>query len=408
MSSRLRRISATRLTIALITALAAAIAGTAIAVAVGSGPRPQPKPLAQAVHDALQAPPPAGVTARVQLVSRLFEGASLASGAGSGGSGGGGSNPLLTGAEGRLWISSGGQIRLELQSESGATQLLYDGSTLNVYDSSANTLYSYTPPAAPSGEGEGKEGSQQVPSVAAIQREIERLMGHADISGAIPTDVAGHAAYAVKISPKDHGGLLGGAELAWDATHGVPLRLALYAKGDPSPVLELTATEVSYGPVPGSIFSLQLPEGVKKTTIKPPAGGSQSKGANAETVGLSAVQAAVPFKLQAPAQLAGMQRRQVRLIEVNGGQAALICYGEGLGGIAVIEAEAKPEGGGGSNSGPSSGSSLPLPSVPIDGTQATELPTALGTALRYRSGGIDHILAGSVTPSVIEAAARGL
>ena len=36
------------------------------------------------------------------------------------------------------------------------------------------------------------------------------------------------------------------------------------------------------------------------------------------------------------------------------------------------------------------------------------LATALGTLLGFQSGGVDHILLGSVTPSVLQAAARGL
>ena len=50
--------------------------------------------------------------------------------------------------------------------------------------------------------------------------------------------------------PKDDGGLLGAAELAWDAVRGVPLRAAIYAQGSQDPVLELEATDVSYGAIP--------------------------------------------------------------------------------------------------------------------------------------------------------------
>ena len=51
------------------------------------------------------------------------------------------------------------------------------------------------------------------------------------------------------ISPKHDGGLLGAGELAWDATHGVPLRFAIYARAAHTPVLELKATDISFGSV---------------------------------------------------------------------------------------------------------------------------------------------------------------
>ena len=41
-----------------------------------------------------------------------------------------------------------------------------------------------------------------------------------------PTDVAGQPAYTVRVSPKEGGSLIGGAELSFDADNGVPLRAA--------------------------------------------------------------------------------------------------------------------------------------------------------------------------------------
>lgn len=414
MSRFLRRMPLTRLLALLAAIIAVGVAGTALASTLG-GPTPPSKPLAQAIHDALSGPRVQGISAHVQLVNRLLEGVNIQSPEG----GGGASNPLLSGGSGRVWLASDGKARLELQSEKGATQIVWDGSALSIYQASANTLYTYTPPAAKesegaTGSGSAPSGSSAVPSVAKIQEAITRLMGHVNVSGALPTDVGGQPAYAVRISPQKNGGLVGAAELAFDANHGLPLRLAVYAKGDSTPVLELAATEISYEPVPASTFTLELPEGVKKTTIKPPSssGSGENSGGhpqlNANTTGLAAVQAKVPFKLQAPTTLAGMERHQVRLIEASGHDAALICYGEGLGGIVVIESAGKEGSGEGGESGSNSSSPIQLPKVTINGAKASELPTALGTILQFQSGGIDHLLAGSVMPSVLESAARGL
>ncbi len=412
MSSLLRRLSLSRLLLLCASVVVVGAAGTALASALADNSKPAPKPLADAVHEALTAAKPAGLSAHVKLENHLLEDANIAGQEGAGGARAGGS--VIAGAEGRVWIASDGRLRLELQSEKGATQILYDGSTVTVYQASSNTLYQYTPPAH-SGAGGGADkpaGAGQVPSVAKIQEAITSLMGHASLSGAVPTNIAGQPAYSVRISPRKDGGLVGGAELAWDATHGVPLRLAVYAKGDSTPVLALTATEVSYGPVPSSVFSLSLPSGVKTTKIDPAthagAGGQASPPhIDAGTTGPAAVQSKLPFTIQAPSTLAGMDRHEVRLIEVNGHDSALISYGEGLGGIVVIESQRKHGGEGGGQEGGGS-PSINLPRVSINGAKATELPTALGTILSFESGGIDHILAGSVTPSVLQAAARGL
>jgi outer membrane lipoprotein-sorting protein len=441
----LRRLPLSRLLALCAAVLVLGSGATALAVALGTGPVPPPKPLAQAVHDALAAGVSGqqveGVSARIQLTDHLLEGANLASQAGSGSGGGVASNPLLTGASGRLWISADGHIRVELQSESGDTQILYDGHTVTLYDAASNSLYGYTPPAAPEHGSaaeehlgvaqpeivrDGTTGAQgptgradNIPTVAEIQEAIEHVMRHANLSGATPTDVAGQAAYSVRISPSRNGGLVGGAELAWDAVHGIPLRLAVYSTESAAPVLELAATEISYGPVPSSVFEFTPPPNAKVTEVQPRAqhnGGSGGEGSKPHVThqsGLQAVQAAVPFTLDAPASLAGMPREEVQSAEVNGHAAALITYGQGLGGIALIESQAKSGEAGGGEGGSGSGEGGAellgdLPKVQLPGATASELPTPLGTLLSFTRGGVDYVLAGSVTPATLQAAAKGL
>jgi outer membrane lipoprotein-sorting protein len=422
-SNFLRRLPLSHLLLLCATVVVVGIGATALAGALGTGPVPPPKPLAQAVHDALAAPAVDGVSARIQLTDHLLEGANLASQGGAAAS-----SPLLTGADGRLWISDSGQVRLELQSEEGDTQIFYDGHTITLYDAASNSLYDYTPPPAPPrGSGEGSAGADsspaqpKIPTVAQIQEAIVEIMRHANLSGATPTDVAGQPAYAVRISPSRNGGLVGGAELAWDAVHGVPLRLAVYSTASSAPVLELTATEVSYGTVPSSVFQFTPPAGAKVIEIAEtgsPAARAGGRGSAAGSPrhevthehGLTAVREAVPFALDAPATLAGMTRGEVRGAEVNGHAAALIVYGEGLGGIAVLERAVEPNGApAGERSSEAAGGFLgELPQVALPGASASELPTPLGTLLSFQRAGVAYLLAGSVTPTTLQDAAKGL
>jgi outer membrane lipoprotein-sorting protein len=369
--------------------------GAAIAGAVGGGAAPPPEPLAVAVHDALAAPALQGVTARIRFTNHLIDSSSLQRG-----------DPLLTGASGRLWMSDQGKLRLELQSGDGDVQVLLDGRNLSVYDPSQQTVYRAT---LPEGLPQGAEGKGEVPTVQRIEGWLASLMQGADLSGAIPGVVAGQPAYTVRISPKHDGGLLGSAELAWDATHGVPLRAAVYAAGNPSPVLELIATDVSYGPVAASDLAVAPPAGAKVVELALPAGIGAESGRNEprRVSGLAAVQAAVGFPVAAPPTLVGLPRRGVRLVDRDGTAAALVTYGQGLGGIAVLEAPAKPAGG--ASPGGERGSLFGgLPAVAIDGVTGRELDTALGTVVWFTRGGVEFTLLGSVPPVAAEAAARGL
>jgi len=364
----LRRLPLSRLLLICALALVVGISATALAFALGAGPTPPAKPLAQAIHDALggaNGEQIQGVSASVTLTDHLLEGASLA----TGGRGGElASSPLITGASGRLWIAKDGDVRLELQSQKGDTQVIYDGRTVTLYDAASNTLYRYTPPAGEGGSGSGKtsgSGDHEVPSVAKVEEAIAHLSKHADVSGATPTDVAGQAAYTVRVSPDEGGSLFGGVELSFDAVHGVPLRAAIYSSTSGSPVIELAASEISYGPVAASIFEINPPADAKVEEIATPSG-SEHAGHTGE-------------------------------------KPKVTTSGHGPATIAVLESKIKKDARGGGGE-PLEG----LPKVTIDGVSADELRTELGTLLSFERNGVRYLLAGSVTPAAIEEVARGL
>ncbi len=393
----LRRISSLRL-FALTTTLVVLAAGSAaIAIAAtGGGPAPPPKPLATAVHDGLAAPKIQGVSARVQFTDHLI-GESVIEG----------SDPLLGGASGRLWASADGRLRLELQAgvsggSAGDFQVLVAGNRFTIYDPGTETVYRGTLPARRGNDSQGEAGQDEPPSLAQVQAGIEEAIEHATLSGATPSDVAGQPAYTVRVSPKANGGLVGGAELAWDAANGVPLRAAVYARGESSPVLELKATEVSFGAVPDSVFEVTPPPGAKVVDLSPPEGGTEKDGREAPPVtGLDAVQHQTSFAVSAPPNLAGMARDEVRLVSSGSNAGALVTYGQGLGGLAVLELPAGEAGSGHAG--------LQLPSVSINGaTQGQELETPLGTVVRFRREGVEYTVAGSVPAAVAREAAQGL
>ena len=302
-------------------------------------------------------------------------------------------------------------MRLELQSDSGQdAQVLVSKSGFWIYDPSSNTQYRG---ALPPDHGKQSSASDKVPTIAQIQQRVNELIRHANLSGAIPSDVAGQAAYTVRVSPKHDGGLLGSAEIAWDAARGVPLKFAIYARGQDKPVIQLKVTDISYGKVPASDFAVSPPSGAKVVTVNVPAGNAKAKPAgkhgraHREVTGAAAVAKKVPFALTAPKTLVGLPRRSVSLIDMSGTPAALVTYGQNLGGIAVIEQAAKPGASpqaatGGDNRG------LSLPPVTINGATGHELDTALGTVLQFRARGVDYTVLGSVPAAAADAAARAL
>lgn len=397
---RLRTISTGRL---VVLAVALVVLGVGVGIAqaaLRNAPKPPPKPLDVAVHDALAAPTVAGVTARVHFTNHLIPSGALPEGTVS---------PLMAGASGRVWIASDGRFRIELQSDAGDAQVVSDGTTVTLYDASSNTAYRV---ALPQRRDASKPDAHTPPTLAQIDRALARLGTDWSLSGATPTSTAGQPTYTVRIAPKGDGGLLGAAELAWDATNGVPLRAAIYAAGQSSPVLELTAKDISFGPVATSDLVVPPPAGARVVDLTPSSGKSGPADRNdAEThakpvTGVPAVQAAVPFTLAAPDQLAGLPRHDVWLAGRGDSPAAVVTYGRGLGGIVVVERKARagesPLGSGGGRG------SLRLPQINVNGASGSELATELGTVLTFQRGGVDYVVAGSIPAQSAETAARQL
>ena len=329
---------------------------TALALtALGSdGSTPPPAPLSQAIHDALSASPVDGVTARINFTDNLLGSSALGSLASAVGS------PLLSGASGRLWLTNDGHLRLELQSDAGDAQIVSDGTILTVYDASSNTAYQLALPQ----DSSTPATSPAVPAVSEIATALAQLAGVADISGAVPDSVAGHPAYTVTVSSRCRG---------WNS--------------------KLTASDGGISP----------PTGAKIVPITLPAGSASTTGGTTPVTGLAAVAAALPFTLAAPDSLNGLARSDVRLTGTTTDPGALVTYGQGLGTVLVSE-HAAPSGSAYDATSPLA----MLPGVSINGSPGHELATTLGTIVEFTRGGVSYTVAGSVTQSDAELAARAL
>jgi outer membrane lipoprotein-sorting protein len=382
---RLRTAPFHHLALAAATAVALVIGAVGIAQAVGGGSTPPRKPLARAIYDAVNGPAPQGITARIRFTNGLLPSGSLPRGTAS---------PMITGARGRLWLTNDGRLRLELQSDAGDAQIVSDGKRFSVYDASSNTVYTGALPA-----DRHDAGTPEKPSLDTVRKRLADLGEMWSLSGARPTNTAGQPSYTVRIAPKDDGGLLGAGEIAWDAARGVPLRVAVYAQGQTSPVLELAATDISYGKIPAADVAAAPPRGATTVELNP--AGHDLRGRAGPVRGLAAVQRNVGFTVSAPGSLAGLPRKEVRLVRFDSDNGALATYGQGLGAIFVLERktgaqDAKRQGG------------LRLPEINIDGVTGSELATALGTVVTFERNGVSYTVGGSVPPLAAENAARGL
>ena len=363
------------------------IAGAALAGS-DSGPKPPPQPLAQAVLGALQGQPVDGVTAKIRFTNRLLPAGSLPKDA---------SVPFGSSADGNLWLSRDGQMRLDLRSDAGDLEITSDGRRVSVFDARSNTISRFAQPKDLRGGANGRD--RGAGALGNLAGDLGPLLRMWNLSGATPSTTAGRPSYTVRISPRDDGGLLGAAEVAWDADRGAPLRAAVYVQGESEPVLELAATEIDYGRVASADLAARPHQGARVVEVDPAKLGA--KGPTSTVSGVDAVRRRLDFPLAAPAELAGLPRRSVHLVRSGDEVGAVSVYGRGLGAIVVWQTEA-----GTGAASPLHG--LRLPEVNIDGHTGTELATALGTVVSFERDGVSYTVLGSVPPVAAENAARGL
>ena len=281
-------------------------------------------------------------------------------------------------------------------------QVVWDRPTITVYDASSNTVYKATLPADAGGTNDASPDTGAAPTLAEIDELLGNLGAHVTISAAESTIAAAQPAYSTTLSPRDHGGLLAGLELAWDAAQGVPLRASVFARDNASPALRLEVTDISYGAVPVSDVAVAPPSDARVVDLGTIGAGSptgQDEGSS--VTGLDAVRAAAGFPIVAQDTVGGLPRRDVRLVGGADSKAALVVYGEGLGAIIVVERQADAQHADG-------GALASLPAVSLGGITAHELSTQLGTILTWRDGRVDYVVAGSVPQAAAEAAARQL
>jgi hypothetical protein len=164
------------------------------------------------------------------------------------------------------------------------------------------------------------------------------------------------------------------------------------------------------------VFDISPPSGAKTVKVAAPGTGMAAAARragrharhHAEVQGARAVARHLSFKLRAPGKLVGLPRRSVTLLDWGSRHAALVTYGQNLGGVAVLEQSADKQHSSSSAAASGDHAGVSLPTISVNGATGQELDTALGTMVRFTRAGVTYTVLGSVPPAAAEAAARAL
>jgi len=137
---------------------------------------------------------------------------------------------LLTGSHTiRVWYTGPRHFRLAVPESLSETDVIADGTTAWLWESTTNSVTEYTLPAH-------RQAPMTAPTSAPLtpQQAAQQVLAAVGKTTTVRVDsnvtVAGRPAYQLVLAPKDSRSLVGQVQIAIDARNGVPLRLQVYAR----------------------------------------------------------------------------------------------------------------------------------------------------------------------------------
>jgi len=171
---------------------------------------------------------------------------------------------LLTGSHTvRVWYASSAHFRLAVPESLSESDVIRDGSTAWLWQSTLNQVTRYTLPAHPAKDQTVPR--QPLTPQQAAQQVLAAVGPTTTVSVASNVTVAGQPAYALVLAPKDARSLVGQVQIAIDGRNGVPLRLQVFARGASTPAFQVGYTAIQFvAPAPADL-SFTPPPGSKVT-----------------------------------------------------------------------------------------------------------------------------------------------
>lgn len=301
----------------------------------------------------------------------------------------------------QVWHAGAEKLRAEVQSQTGDRVFVSDGKRAWLYNGATNTLRT----------GETSRTPEPSPEKAVSPEEVSELLAELDETSELtqeePVRFAGRWAHDLTLSPKDADStLVNRARVLVDSETHLPLALYLHANGQEEPVVRWEVSELDVGPVPAEQFSFQRPPGAEvlpleqKRPDQRPADTAEQRPEPRE-VSLQRARESVDFEIATPQSPPG--GRELTNVVLTGSRGVALTYGSGWGTVTLAQSPAEDD-----PRYDDTVDELPLQTVDLDGVEAKEVSTPVGTALVWDSDGVRYALAGSVPAGELERAARSL
>ncbi|THG33504.1 LolA family protein [Naasia lichenicola] len=189
------------------------------------------------------------------------------SGTGTGGDSASSALELLTGSHtARVYLDEAQGARVQILDSMAERDIIAGPDGVWFYDSSEDTATHLALPDDPTGSA-GTDGSQSdatdtVPTPAAL---AEHFLDAIEPSTAVSVDntsvVAGRSAYDLVLTPDSADTLIAAVTIAVDSETGLPLSVAVTAKGQSAAAFSVAFSDISFDTPDASLFSFTPPAG---------------------------------------------------------------------------------------------------------------------------------------------------
>ena len=191
---------------------------------------------------------------------------------------------LLTGSHTiRVWYAGPRHFRLAVPQSLSESDVIRDGSTAWLWQSTLNKVTKFALPARAPAEAVPQ---QPLTPQQAAQQVLAAVGPTTAVSVASNVTVAGQAAYALILAPKDHRSLVGQVQIDVDGRNGVPLRLQVFARGASTPAFQVGYTAIQFVTPAAADLSFTPPAGATVTRVNL---GNGDHGQPAGTAGYSTI-----------------------------------------------------------------------------------------------------------------------
>ena len=187
---------------------------------------------------------------------------------------------LLTGSHTlKVYYQNAQHFRLSVPQTMSETDVVRNGNTLWLWDSSQNSVTEITaPPKSAEHSAEHQLPTATLTPQQAANQILKAVGKTTTVGVQSNVMVAGDPAYQLTLAPKDHRSLIGRVQIAIDAKYGMPLRVQVFAKGAASPAFQVGYTALSFTAPAAANLAFTPPPGAKvdKTNLSDHAGQQQS------------------------------------------------------------------------------------------------------------------------------------